>query len=367
MPDEKNRLARLIAFANEPSSERRRELLREVSDLFFEAPERYGDTERGHFGAIMSKVAFEMEMEVRQHLAGRLAALKLAPRNLVLELAKDEIAVAEPLLKASPVLTDADLVDMAHRQSQEHLLAIAQRERIGTGLADALVAKGDDAVVESLMLNAGASISRKSFEEVVRRAEKNERLHGPVVTRKDLPADLMNDLFFAVSAGLKQFILERNAGIDEQALDEAIAETRRKVTGACTGEEEIPEEAVAFIDRKERARELTEGLLVQLLRNKQTNEFLAGFARIAGLDHLTARRVMQDRSCEGIAIACKAARFARTTFSTIVLLANPSAARKIEETCELLDLYDKVPAEAAQRTMRFWKVRRNLMNEQRAA
>ena len=71
--DTPSRLQDLIALAQEPSSKRRRELLRRVTDIFLaEAPCRSA-TEAQGFDAVFCTLADEMEADVRPALAGRSA------------------------------------------------------------------------------------------------------------------------------------------------------------------------------------------------------------------------------------------------------------------------------------------------------
>ncbi len=49
-------LQNLIDLAKEPSSEKRRELLRSLTEMFLDAAPIYTDAERSHFGAILSRV-----------------------------------------------------------------------------------------------------------------------------------------------------------------------------------------------------------------------------------------------------------------------------------------------------------------------
>ncbi len=78
------KLSDLIALAHEPSSSKRRELLREVTDLFFAgSPETHGAGEMQAFDGVMGALAREMEAEVRAELAGRLADAPVAPHTLI--------------------------------------------------------------------------------------------------------------------------------------------------------------------------------------------------------------------------------------------------------------------------------------------
>ncbi|HEY9235036.1 MAG TPA: hypothetical protein VIP08_08375, partial [Phenylobacterium sp.] len=79
----RSKLHDLIEMAKEPSSERRRELLRGVTDLFFAREEvRRGD-ELELFDEVLSQLAGEMEEAVRLELAGRMAAAASPPRGLL--------------------------------------------------------------------------------------------------------------------------------------------------------------------------------------------------------------------------------------------------------------------------------------------
>ena len=73
----------LIALAQEPSSQRRRELLREVTDLFFVAPAAHNAQEMELFDGVLTTLASEMEEEVRAELATRLAPSPYAPAGIV--------------------------------------------------------------------------------------------------------------------------------------------------------------------------------------------------------------------------------------------------------------------------------------------
>jgi len=357
------RLTKLLDLAQEPSSDKRRELLREVTDVFFENPAAYSDRENAYFGEIIGHVAFALEEQVRRTLAERFADVPEAPHDLIVKFANDAIAVARPVLTRSRGLRESDMRAIAERHGQDHLRAIASRPNVPATVTDAIVQRGDDATLVTLVSNSTAAISRGAMETLVQRAERNEQLHQPMVQRADVPADLLNEMFFFVSAKLRNYILERNAAIDEKTLDAALDTARAQVAIPSESQDPAAQRAREAIDRAERNRELSEAYLVRLLRQKQVAEFLEGFARLTGLDVRTARRILGDSSAEGLAIACKAARFDRATFSTIVLLADTAQARKVEATYELLAMYDKVPVEAAQRTMRFWKVRREAMNE----
>ena len=104
-----SRLPDLIALAEEGSSEKRRALLRELTEHFFGSPARTA-TEDTLYGAVLAKLADDMELAVRAELSTRFANTPDAPHALIRRLANDEAAVAGAVLAHSPVLTDEDLL-----------------------------------------------------------------------------------------------------------------------------------------------------------------------------------------------------------------------------------------------------------------
>lgn len=350
-------LQSLIGLAKEPESERRRELLREVTDLFLEAPAQHSEGERAEFGQVMGAIAHDMEMTVRQALAARLAKIPEAPRSLIMQLANDDIEVAAPVLMQSPVLRDTDLVALAKLKSQDHLAAIAGRAHLPASVTDALVTRGDEKVLVRVASNAGAKFSREGFEKLSERSESSEALRQPLVTRADVPPDLLSQMFFVVSAELKRFIIDRMKGVDPAEIDAVIRQSEQRMKAIARDDAQEQKQAEAIISTLAKGGALTESQLVGLAKQQRPLETAIVLGKLTGLSTRTARRLLADPAPEGLAIACRAARFDRSTFATLALALKPETARSTGETYELVALYDKVPMESAQRVMRFWKVR----------
>lgn len=356
-------LSRLVDLAREQSSDKRRELLREMTDLFMEGPTNYSETESNQFGEILSTVAREMEMEVRQNLASRLANVPSAPRSLIVQLASDEISVAGPVLARSKALLDTDLIALAKLKGQEHLHAIAGREEVSAAVSDAIVARGNDTVLVRLVSNAGAALSEQAMETLTEKAGSIEALRRPMVTRSDLPPHLLNEMFFAVSAELKRVIMNRMADLDPSIIDGAIRQTERRMKMRANAPDPEQVKADAFLAQLAKSGPVTESMLVNLAKQKRVAEVAVVFAKLAGLDLATSKRVLADPNPEALAIAARACRFDRQTFSTLAL-SRADETRSLSAAYELLELYDKVPVDAAQRVIRFWRVRNTASDSQ---
>jgi uncharacterized protein (DUF2336 family) len=357
MTDGTSHLHRLLELAKEPSSDKRRDLLRDVTDLFLENATTYTDAEKGHFGAIIGKVAQDMEVAVRAHLAEQLAAEGAAPPDLIRKLAHDHIDVARPILLNSGVLREQDLISVAQSQGQDHLATLAKRPAVSAAVSDVLVSRGDDKVLINLVSNQSAQISREAMETIVDRSEKNEALQGPLVKRPDLPVDLLQDMFIFVAKSVREQALTRLKGVSPESVERALADAQKRFSRTVSQGNLADAKAETYINEKHRKRELNEGALVQMLRSGMLAEFISGLARLSELDTKTARRLVLNRNVEAIAIVCKSARFDRATFSAISLLIDATPARSVSQTYDILSLYDKIPPDVAQRAMRFWKVR----------
>ena len=115
---------------------------------------------------------------------------------------------------------------------------------------------------------------------------------------------------------------------------------------------------MVYVAEMARRKLLNEALLHQLLRNNQVTEFIHAFARLGEIDVKTAARIVNACNAEGVAVVCRATRFDRSTFAAIAFFLEERANDTQKGMHNILELYDKVTPEAAQRVMRFWRVRK---------
>lgn len=352
-----SRLQDLVDLAQEPSPERRYALLRGVTDLFFEE-EDHPPRQIAMFDQLMVQLTADMEQAVRAELSIRLAGSRTPPPSIALRLAADHIAVAAPLLTGSTGLSDNDLIEVARTQGQDHLRAIAQRSNVSTAVSDVIVERSDDDTLALLLRNDGATLSRGAQEAVVDRAAQNPQLHAAVVSRKDVPIDLLNEMYFVVEAELRQHILQRNESIDPDELDAALKAGRQRVAvrdGALPPDYAASERAIRMMKA---TGEFEPPALAGLLRAKQTTRFLIALAEMADIDFHTARRILERAELDMLAIVCRAADFDRALFLTLVMLIVDTGAGAMGKAGKYGDIYAALPAETARRTVQFWKTRK---------
>lgn len=353
-----SRFTRLIDLAQATDSNRRRELLREVTDLFFETSGSRSERETDLFDEVLKLVAAEMQDEVLAQLSETFADAEDAPAGLMRDLANHAFEVAAPILQRSKALDDQTLLKIVTYQSQHHIKAVAQRKAVSESVSDAIVRLGDDVALDALVRNDGAAISRSSMEAVVDRARASSALHEGVVQRSDLPLDLLNEMYFVVESNLREQILQRNANVPPEMLDEALAKARGRLKQSAGDLGAEAKRAMEFIQTKKNSGELNGRLLVSLHRESKHLHFLYGLAEMTNLDHHTVADLLERRDVDGLAMVCRAADIERPLFVTLAVIAcgDEDAMAKAEEFGRM---YSSVPVEAAQRAMRFFKVRKS--------
>ncbi len=353
-------LESLARLSKQTSSEGRQELLREVTDMFIGSPPGgLSDSEMAYFGDIMEKLAFDMEMEVRKRLADTLSDADAAPHELLTRLASDEVEVARPLLMKSGLLQDSDLLEIIKQCSQEHLLAVSMRSQVSEHVSDALVEKGNDTVLGSLAGNAGAELSQSTMETMVERSEGgNSDLQEALVTRKDLPKELMQKMYKHVSSALREHIISQGVEIADAEVDDLLAEAEDWLSSEDGKEDLTPAEK--YIDRKEHLHQLKPELLVKLLREGKVLEFTAGIARMTKIDLATARQAILDESGEKLAVICKSLEIDSDMFAQLVNLMDSEHKRDEGDKKILVGVYGRITAESAQRAMRFLRTRQKM-------
>ena len=353
-----SRFAKLIDLAQTRDSELRRELLREVTDLFFETAGRRSDRESALFDDVLKLVAAEMQDEVLAHLAERFADAEDAPTGLMQDLANHRFEVAAPVLRRSKALDEKTLLGIVNYQSQQHIRAVAERSNVSETVSDAIVRLGDDTALDTLIRNDGAQLSRDSMEAAVDRARCSTVLHAGVVARRDVPLDLLNEMYFVVESKLREQILERNSNVDAETLDHALEKARGRMKQSVGDLSAEARRAMAFIQLKKNSGELSGRLLISLHREAKRLHFLYGLAEMTNVDKDTVADILGRHDIDGLAMICRAADIERALFVTLAVLAcgEEEVMAKAEHFGRL---YNSVPLEAAQRAIRFFRVRKS--------
>src|SRR3954462_8795229 len=150
---------------------RRADAARRVSELFLQGAAHFRADHVDLFDGVLTSLVPHAELAARADLAERLSLLANAPRELVGQLAhEDEIAIAGPLLRRSPILSEPMLVEIAAAKGQGHLLGMTDRPTLSSDLTDVIVRRGDRDFIRGAAGNAGAAFSTDGYSTLIKRA-----------------------------------------------------------------------------------------------------------------------------------------------------------------------------------------------------
>jgi uncharacterized protein (DUF2336 family) len=208
---------------------RRIEMLTGITDLFIGGAPRFSEDQIGVFDDVMAQLVNTIGAEARAKLAHRLAPVANAPSNVIHLLAfADDIEVAGPILIQSERFHESALLANASRKSQQHLLAITQRQSLSEAVTDVLVERGDRQVVHSVVENAGARFSDAGFHMLVTRSGGDDALATAVGMRVDIPRPhlvmLLEKASSEVRARLTAESPQASSAIEEARVTELVIE-----------------------------------------------------------------------------------------------------------------------------------------------
>ncbi len=172
--------------------------------------------ESGHVFALtietLECLARDAAVRVRAILAEEIKNLTCVPKDVVLRLARDlNAVVAAPILQYSPLLSDADLIEIiACGQVQEALSAIASRKPVSETVADVLVQSLDVSAVAALLVNSDAKIRKETMDSILAQAEAFNAWHMPLALRTDLSARAIRRVGSLVGASILERLAARN-------------------------------------------------------------------------------------------------------------------------------------------------------------
>ncbi|HET6618728.1 MAG TPA: DUF2336 domain-containing protein [Dongiaceae bacterium] len=368
MAAEAMEVQQLLQLAREKSEQARSHLFEVMGDLFQEQAAVLSTQERALMVDILEKLVREVSQDIRLKLSHRLADLPGTPRELAVLLANDEIDIASPILMRSRALQDADLIEIIHHRSRQHILAVAMRRDLSMSVSDVLVETGHSDVIMALLNNQEAKISEATLAYIVDQSKQIDEFQEPLVHRRDLPRELAVKMCYWVSAAIRQFIIDKFQ-VDANDLDDTIQPILHEQVASAEAEAR-PAESLTPAEEAARAiktgGKLTARLMIQTLRRGEIPMFEAMFAQAAELRLSLISRLLYEVGGNGIAVIARGLRLTREEFATIYLLtrrARPGSAGGqaaaggggAVDLGRALGFYDKVGTEAAMKVLERWR------------
>ena len=216
---------------------------------------------------------------VRRSLAEALCRAHDAPRAVILSLAADEPEAAAPVLRYSPVLTDADLVDCVTGGDIAAQTALARRPNLPPRAKAALAETGHVDAVRALVANAEIDCPAELLRCIFARFGDDTSLRDALLERPALPAALRARI--AVAAA-KDLGLEASQWMAPLRAERVAREARDQAI--CTIASSCPLDERAELTRALRAAgALTPALLLRSLLGGERSLFAHALAELSGL------------------------------------------------------------------------------------
>lgn len=288
-----------IALADDEDSSVREELTGKIARLLPDLSQRETDVLREQTIELIEKLARDQEPRVRAILAEEIKNSTFAPRNVVQALARDtEISVCGPILRYSPLLSDADLIELiATTQVTGVIEAIAGREALSADVSDEVVASLDIPAVATLLANTSAQIRTSTMEEIVKNAEEVSQWHGPISMRPDLSIRAVRRIAQFVGRDLLYGMADR-LGLDD--------DTRRLLSGRLhdrLDETPVPDTAASALKIVQHAREqgrLDGGFISEAAEAGYTEQVTYALSMLSGLKAPDVQRILTSRNGKAI-------------------------------------------------------------------
>lgn len=249
---------------------------------------------------------------VRRALADALARSEEAPHTVLAGLLQDQAEIAAVVARHSPLLLDAELVDLVGGGEPLVQYAVATRAHVPAPVAAAIAEVGCLEACLALVALGTADIPSFSIDRVIERFGEDADIRETLLAREDLSAGARQALVVKLSQALSAFVSgrswlpeDRAARIAREASDKATV----AIAAACETEGLSP-----LVRHLRQSGQLTAGLVLRALLSGNVALFEASLAELAGLPLRQASGLVHDRRGAGFRALFDRARLPAATY-----------------------------------------------------
>jgi uncharacterized protein (DUF2336 family) len=250
---------------------------------------------------------------VRQTMAQVFARSAEAPAAIVQALALDQPSIALPVLEHSPLLIDADLVDIVATGNDEMQCAIARRINLPASVCAAIAEVGSAASALELIENAQAELPPFSWDRIVERHGHLAAIREAMLVLEDLPAATRLALVAKLSDTLAQFVVARNWLSADRA--GRIADEARERSTVNIAARSYGEDMRGLVAHLRATGQLTAGLILRALLSGNVQLLDASLAELSGLPQARVSALLHDRGGAGLQALLIRAGLPESTFA----------------------------------------------------
>jgi len=341
----------LIARSGPP--ERRARMLRELTDLFRSAAGRLQPDQIGVFDRVLVKLIERSDTRTLAGLSATLAELDPAPADTIRRLARHpDDTVAGPVLARAASLADDELAQLICQRGQRHLVAIAGRAALSEDITSLVLNRAGKEAARALVKNPGARFTERAHAALLAIAERDETVAEAAALRADLPAAKLAELLAKTSDTVRARVVKMAPAPLRDRIESAIAAVSPETAPREANGRSDYAEALAMVEGLSRIGKLNDSSVNRFAMRRELTNLVASLAVLSGASLETIEPLMDDERCEGVIIACRAARLSWQT--AVAVLNNRRAPRPTREQLEMgREMFETLYLSSAQYTLRF--------------
>ncbi len=228
-------------------------------------------------------------------------------------LSVDQPSVALPVLEHSPLLIDADLVDIVATGNCEMQCAIARRIGLPASVCAAIAEVGTAAAALELIENSYAELAPFSWDRIVERHGHLAAIREAMLVLEDLPAVTRAALVAKLSETLAQFVVARNWLSEERAgriADEARDRSTLNIAARSRGDD-----MQGLVKHLRASGQLTAGLILRALLSGNLELFTFALAELSDLPLSRVASLLHDRGGVSLHALLRRAGLPESTFA----------------------------------------------------
>jgi uncharacterized protein (DUF2336 family) len=256
------------------------------------------------------------------------------------------------VLSQSERLGDEVLIENVRSKSQAHLLAISTRRVLSVAVTDALIERGNEAVVKSTVNNPGAEISELGFTQLVKRAEGDDDIATCVGMRPSIPRHHYLKLIAKASATVQARLAAANPNRanDVSVVVSEVARRARSAPETISMETRIAHGLIRSLYEDGRLDEQEVASFAEARKFDETNAAIACLANVSIAD---AEKMMIESQTEGVLILAKVGGLSWATVKAIIDMRRDLTQVEVPDIDAAKQTYDRLRQSTAQQVLRF--------------
>jgi uncharacterized protein (DUF2336 family) len=312
----------LLNLARQDQPGNRERLLDGLIALGREQPNAMEPRSREILESIFLKLISDAERDIRIRVANQIADENWPPSGLITLLIMDDIDIARPLIAASPLVKDSDLIRLLSEATLDHQIEVARRPRLSPVVVDAVILTGEPVVLTALAKNTETHLSVSALTALVEAARVTPPLQGSLARHPQLSEELATQLYAWVGQSLRKSLGMRFK-LDTDKLDVALSTAiGESLSGKPTENLETPAPQgntdERLIEKLAAAGQLRSGLLFRSIQEGKLSLFVAALARLGSFVPRDINLALQANSPESLALACASVGIDRSVFPDLI-------------------------------------------------